>query len=149
MHPKAIFVDTWGWIAPGCRRDPHHDEVKRFYQKVRHQRVPIYTSDYVLDEVVTLVFRREHFDAAVRFIEGILAASALGHVRIERVTPDRFLATWNLRKHFQDKPRISFTDLTSMVIMDERSISQVLTADEHFVQVGMGFSRVPQMTKST
>ena len=66
---------------------------------------------------------------------------ALGH--LERVTPDRFSAAWELRKRFQDKPTVPFTDLTSMAIMDERGIHQVLTEDEHFIQVGMGFSRVP------
>jgi hypothetical protein len=30
-----------------------------------------------------------------------------------------------------------------MVIMDERGIAQVLTEDDHFIQVGMGFSQVP------
>jgi predicted nucleic acid-binding protein len=25
---EAIFVDTWGWLAYGHRRDAHHAEVK-------------------------------------------------------------------------------------------------------------------------
>jgi predicted nucleic acid-binding protein len=76
-------------MALGHRRDPRHSEVRRFYQELRRQRIPIYTSDYVLDEVITL------------------------------------------------------TDLTSMVIMRERAIREVLTEDEHFIQVRMGFSKVP------
>jgi predicted nucleic acid-binding protein len=42
---------------------------------------------------------------------------------------------------FQDKPRISFTDLTSMVVMTEMGITSILTQDEHFTQVGMGFQK--------
>ena len=140
---KPIFVDTWGWMALGYRREPRHAEVKRMYQGFRRQGMPIYTSDYVLDEVITLLFRREVFEEAVRFVEGILAAAALGQLRVERVTPDRFFAAWELRRRFQDKPTLSFTDLTSMAIMAERGVNLVLTEDEHFVQVGMGFSRVP------
>ena len=143
MRLEPIFVDTWGWLALGHRQDPRHLEVKRLYQELRDQHVPIYTSDYVLDEVITLLFRREVFSEAVRFAEGLFAAGTLGYLIVERVTSDRFSAAWRLRKRFQDKPRISFTDLTSMVIMQERGISQVLTEDEHFVQVGMGFSKVP------
>ena len=30
-----------------------------------------------------------------------------------------------------------------MVIMEERGISQVLTEDAHFIQVGMGFIKIP------
>ena len=55
-----------------------------------------------------------------------------------------FVDTW-VRKRFQDKPRISFTDLTSMTIMQELDIQHVLTADAHFLQVGMGFISVPEL----
>lgn len=143
MTSDPVFVDTWGWMALGHRRDPRHSEVRRFYQELRRQRIPIYTSDYVLDEVITLLFRRELSSDAVRFTEGLFAAAALGHLVVERVTSDRFAAAWELRRRFQDKPRISFTDLTSMVIMRERAIREVLTEDEHFIQVRMGFSKVP------
>jgi len=143
MSNGAIFVDTWGWMTLGHRREPRHAEVKHIYQELRNNRIPIYTSDYVLDEVITLLFRREDFGVATSFVEGIMAASVLEQLLIERITPDRFLAAWELRKRFQDKPGISFTDLVSMLIMNERGIHQVLTEDEHFIQVGMGFSRVP------
>ncbi len=147
MSHDPVFVDTWGWMALGHRRDPSHPEMRRFYQELRDQRVPVYTSDYVLDEIITLLFRHEVFSEAVRFAEGLFAAAGLGHVRVERVTSDRFGAAWELRKRFQDKPRISFTDLTSMVIMQERGIPLVVTEDEHFFQVGMGFSKVPRLSR--
>lgn len=140
---RAIFVDTWGWMALGHHGDPSHQEVRRLYQDLRRRQVPIYTSDYILDELITLLFRRENFEESVRFMEALIQAAALGHIHLERVTSDRFFAAWDLRKRFQDKPRISFTDLTSMVIMRERSKSYVLSGDEHFVQVGMSFTRVP------
>jgi len=143
MSLDPIFVDTWGWLALGHRRDSRHSEVKRFYGEQRAQRVPIYTTDYVLDEVITLLFRREVFSEAIRFAEALFAAVSLGSLIVERITSPRFVAAWELRKRLQDKPRISFTDLTSMVLMQELGISRVLTEDEHFVQVGMGFSTVP------
>jgi predicted nucleic acid-binding protein len=42
-----------------------------------------------------------------------------------------------------DGLQISFTDLISMIMMEERDIHQVLTGNEHFVQVGMGLPKVP------
>ena len=48
-----------------------------------------------------------------------------------------------LRLKFEDKPRILFTDLSSMVVMKELGIADILTGDTHFVQVGMGFVTVP------
>jgi predicted nucleic acid-binding protein len=76
-------------------------------------------------------------------MEGIFAATERRQVLIERVSSERFTAAWDLRKRFQDKTKISFTDLLSMVIMRERGIGWVLTEDEHFIQVGTGFRRVP------
>lgn len=143
MMPTGVFIDTWGWIALGHRRESRHQEIRAFYQDLRTQRVVVYTSDYVLDEVVTLLFRREVFAEAVRFVEGLFTAATRGHLRLERITSERFATAWRLRLRFQDKPRISFTDFTSMVIMEERRLQQILTEDAHFVQVGMGFQTVP------
>jgi predicted nucleic acid-binding protein len=140
---EAVFIDTWGWLALGHRRDARHQEVKEYYQALQAEKTPLYTSDYVLDEVITLLFRREVFEEAVRFVEGIFKAAERSHLTIERVTSERFAAAWKLRQRFQDKPKISFTDLTSMIIMRERRIKRVLTEDEHFLQVGMNFQKVP------
>jgi len=71
----AVLIDTWGWLALGHRRDARHQEVKAFYQTLRKQGVRLYTTDYVLDEVITLLFRREVFEESVRFLEGIFQAS--------------------------------------------------------------------------
>lgn len=97
----------------------------------------------MLDEVITLLFLREAFEEAVRFMEGIFQASEGGQLTVERITSERFVSAWRLRKRFQDKPRISFTDLTSMAPMEEQGIKKALTEDEYFLQVGMGFLKIP------
>jgi predicted nucleic acid-binding protein len=72
----GVFVDTWGWMALGHQREPRHVQVKRLYEQLRANDVPIYTSDYVLDELITLLFRREIFQESIRFVEGILPGDA-------------------------------------------------------------------------
>jgi len=62
---------------------------------------------------------------------------------IEPVHTQRFEQAYRLRLRYRDKPRISFTDLTSFTVMRELGIRQVLTADAHFTQVGLGFHQVP------
>jgi len=141
--PDTAFIDTWGWVALGHRKDTRHNEVKALYKELRSQSARLYTSDYVLDELITLLIRREVFEEAVRFIAGLFIAAEQGNLTIERITSDRFASAWVLRKKLQDKPRISFTDLTSIVLMKERGIQVVLTDDEHFELVGMGFQRKP------
>jgi len=143
MMSDLVFIDTWGWLALGHRRDARHQEIKTLYKELRSRGSHIYTTDYVLDEVITLVFRREAFEEAVCFMDGIFRSVEEGWLTVERITSDRFAYAWKLRKRFQDKPNISFTDLTSMVVMEKRGIKVVVTEDEHFVQVGMGFRKLP------
>lgn len=139
----AVFVDTWGWLSLGHRHDAHHERIKGFLAELLAAGTPIHTSDYVLDELISLLFRRENHGEAVRFVEGILSEASHGGVRIEKVTAGRFQAAWRLRKQYHDKPRISFTDLTSMVLMEELGIRRVVTEDEHFLHLGADFLRVP------
>ncbi len=68
-------MDTWGWLAVGHHRDPRHEEVKRFYKSLKDGGAVIYTSDYVLDELITILFRRELFEEASRFTEAIFRAA--------------------------------------------------------------------------
>lgn len=143
MASGSVFIDTWGWIALGCRREPRHEEVAEYYKTLRSRGERIYTSDYVIDEVITLIFRRQNFDEGVRFIDAIIEAAGAGYVSIEHITPEHFAAAWDLRVRLNDKARISFTDLSSMIVMQEREVASVLSEDKHFVQVGLGFQLAP------
>jgi len=62
------------------------------------------------------------------------------------VTDARFRQAFALRQRFADKPKISFTDLTTMVIMTELKVTKILTADSHFSQVALGFQILPEMS---
>lgn len=138
-----IFIDTWGWITVSNKREARHEEVTAFLDGFWDQGGIGYTSDYVLDETITLLFRWMAFETAKTGLEKIEKAIREGYLRLERITPERFERAKRLRLKFRDKPRISFTDLTSIVVMQERRLAQILTEDEHFTRVGMGFQRVP------
>lgn len=60
-----------------------------------------------------------------------------------QIDAQRFAQAQALRLKYLDKPQISFTDLTSMVVMNEFNIDRILTEDAHFIQVGLGFERLP------
>lgn len=138
-----LFIDTWGWIVLGNKREPRHAEITKFYSSRKKQRGISYTTDYVLDETFTLLFRRLSFKEAKDSLDIIDLAINEGYLRLERITAERFEKAKGLRIKFRDKPRMSFTDLTSMVVMAERGITDILTGDDHFTQVGMGFQKIP------
>ncbi|MGH7202775.1 MAG: type II toxin-antitoxin system VapC family toxin [Planctomycetaceae bacterium] len=139
---SALFIDTWGWIAYGYRRDAAHSRVKQFLDDEFSAGTPIYTTDYVLDELLTFIFLRASFTEAANFVRALFDAAQHGFISIERIDVPRFDAAWTLRQRFHDKPQISFTDLTSMVVMQDLGIVDVLTEDQHFLHVGLGFQKV-------
>ena len=59
-----LFIDTWGWLVLRDRKESRHQAVKDFYIEFRRQQGSIYTSDYVLDEMITLLFKRLSFKTA-------------------------------------------------------------------------------------
>ncbi len=91
--------------------------MEALFGQLHDEGVPRHTSDYVLDELLSLLFRRVDHEGATRFVEGILESAHRGHLKIHRVTAERFREAWVLRKRYQDKPLISFTDLTSFVLI--------------------------------
>lgn len=143
MAVERLFVDTWGWLVLADRRDPGFADVAAIRANVTSQPGAWVTTDYVLNETMTRLFSAAPFAQARRFVEGIFEAAREGLLDIEQVTPDRFSRAWRLRLRYQDKPRISFTDLTSFVVMHELGLRQALTGDAHFEQVGLGFVRLP------
>ena len=138
-----IFIDTWGWLTLRDRDEPRHGDVKDFYQQLRNENGMIYTSDYVLDETITLVFKRLPFKTAKESLAKLDKAIEQGYLQVEWVTPERFEKAKILRLKYQDKPKISFTDLSSMVVMEELGLKDIIAGDEHFEHVGMGFQRKP------
>ncbi len=140
---QRLFIDTWGWLSLRDRRERRYEEIKDLYLNLRGKGCLFYTTDYVLDETFTLLFRRLQSETATSSLEMIETAIEDDYLTLEHITPKRFEKTKILRMKLQDKPRISFTDLTSMVVMTELGITHILTEDEHFTQVSMGFQRVP------
>ena len=138
-----LFIDSWGWLALEDSKDPDHEQVAQFYRAFRQKNGRALTTDYVLDETITLLFRRRPFTESRRFVEGLLAAVASGYLIVQRITSQRFAKAWQLRSRYNDKPDISFTDLTSFVVMEEEQVTDVLTNDHHFIQVNLGFTAVP------
>ncbi|MDZ7664123.1 MAG: hypothetical protein U5K27_02135 [Desulfotignum sp.] len=90
-----------------------------------------------------MLFKRVLFENAQAAVENLWQAIKDGYVTLEWITPERFEASQTFRLKFQDKPDISFTDLTSMVVMQELGIVEIITGDAHFMHVGMGFSLHP------
>jgi predicted nucleic acid-binding protein len=140
---NRLFIDTWGWLKIFGRREARHEEVAQYYRRFRKEGGWAFTTDYVLDETLTQVFLRLPFPVAVEKYERIEAAREAEFLEVKWITPDRFDRAMDLRQRYDDKPDISFTDLSSMAVMQEVGLRDVLTGDAHFEHVGLGFRLRP------
>jgi predicted nucleic acid-binding protein len=136
-----LFIDTWGWLVLEDSKDPQHQAAASIYAETSKAEGNVLTTNFVLDETFSRLFRRRPFEEASRFAKGLLHSPFIG---IEEITPDRFKRAFDLRLTFRDKPDISFTDLTSMAVVQELKIIDILTGDRHFIQAGLGFRIHPK-----
>ncbi len=138
-----LFVDTWAWFVLADSKNVDFNETLGAYRRSLHSGGRIYTTEYVLDELITLLYLRASTERAERYITGILKSSEDNQLVIERITPTRFQKAWSLRKKYGERADISFTDFCSFAIMKEFQIERVLTGDAHFEEVNLGFTRMP------
>lgn len=124
-----IFVDTGAWYALFVPRDPDHARASAW---IADNREPLVTTDYVVDELLTL-FKRRRQAGYVHTAGHAIFGGAVG--RIEWVTPADVDAAWGTFQTFADKDW-SFTDCVSRVVMDRLGIHTAFAFDDHFRQFG-------------
>jgi predicted nucleic acid-binding protein len=138
-----IFVDTWAWLALAYKKDPYHAIAVRQHRALQQRRQSYVTTDYVLSEFITALFRAVSSSKAEQFVDRLFQLVNSGQYQLVFVSPGQFERAWQMRQRYRDKPDISFVDFTSMVVMQDLGIAEVFTGDAHFQQVGLGFRLVP------
>lgn len=126
------FVDTSAWYSLIDRRDADHDRFVALVTRLIRAGVRLVTTDYVLDESITLAKARSGSRAAMRLLEVVELSKAL---ELEWVGSERFERAKDLFRQYHDQG-FSFTDCTSFVVMRERGLTDAITGDEHFRIVG-------------
>jgi len=129
---NAVFVDTGGWMACADRADPAHWACAAARDSTLEAGRILITTDFVVDETLTLIRFRLGLAAADAWWQQIDGSARL---RWERIESDRFERARNLFFQYQDKD-LSFTDCTSVAVMRELKLKTVITTDGHFQQVG-------------
>ena len=124
-----IFVDTGGWYASVVPADRDHEAAARW---LATNDQPLVTTDYVIDETLTLLRMRNHQTRAVALGAQFFA----GHVaRIHYLNEEETIMTWEVFQRFADKDW-SFTDCSSKVVMERLGITMAFAFDHHFRQFG-------------
>lgn len=131
---KRVFVDTSAWYAYIRADDPDHKAVKASIEQWAGR---LLTSNFVFDEVVTLVRGRLGVAKAERVGNTLRDPGAVDMVR---VLPEDEEEAWKIFIQHKDKD-YSFTDCVSFALMRRLGLETVLSTDHHFQQAG--FHREP------
>ena len=111
MAAAEVFMDSAGFFALWDAGDEHHARAVRLQEELARKRRRFLTTEYIVDETVTLLRVRHSHGAAADFLGTIERSESL---RLEWIGPERFHAAATLFCKRADK-EWSFTDCTSFV----------------------------------
>jgi predicted nucleic acid-binding protein len=126
----VIFIDTSAWYAASSNRDANHSKAKAFFASLRE---PFVTSDFVVDETLTLFRARGEDRHALEFGAAVIDNR---FAEIVTVISNDFERAWQMFRDYQDK-KWSFTDCTSFIVMERLGITRAFAFDDHFRQFGI------------
>jgi predicted nucleic acid-binding protein len=124
-----IFVDSGAWFASVVPTDPDHAAAAEWLAQNRH---PLVTTDYILDETLTLLRVRGQNQKALALGDALLTERIASLHFFSRV---EIQEAWGTFSQFLDK-EWSFTDCASRVIMQKLWIATAFSFDQHFRQFG-------------
>ena len=127
-----IFLDSGAFVALWLAQDGKHALAGGAMKELRERRERLFTSNFVLDEALTLAARRAGGRFAAERGRNILDSKALTVLRPEA---DDERAALDLVEKFADQG-VGFTDAVSFVLMRRHRIKRAFTFDGHFALAG-------------
>jgi predicted nucleic acid-binding protein len=121
-----------GWLACADGTDPAHARARAARDAALAAGRLLVTTDYVIDETLTLLRMRLGLPAAEAWWSQIEASSRVRWQWVDAARAEKARAVFFRHR---DK-EYSFTDCTSFVVMRELRLKEALTTDRHFRQVG-------------
>lgn len=124
-----IFVDSGAWFASLVPTDPDYAAAVAWLGKNRE---PLLTTDYVVDETLTLLRARGQYPRAITLGTNLFSGAM---ATIYYVAQADIQLAWQIFRTFADK-EWSFTDCTSKVVIEKLSLATAFSFDQHFHQFG-------------
>jgi hypothetical protein len=125
----AVFIDTGAFMAYRNKKDVYHSKADDLLRRaLQGEFGSIFTTDFIYDETLTLAMVRTGNKIIAKDISDVMLSQ-----RIEMVIIDGIVLEKARELFFRlfDK-RISFTDATTMVVMQQENIRKIITFDSHF-----------------
>ena len=129
MASGHIFTDTSAWYAHIDKSDANHAAA---VELVKNLDRPLITSNYIFDEILTLVKLRMGYHIAINLGQKLWNQEVAGLIRLTKEDESK---AWEIFVQYEDKG-FSFTDCTSFAIMERLKIDTAFVFDDHFIQYG-------------
>ncbi len=124
-----ILVDTGVWYSLLVTKDRNHSHSTEWFESLNE---PVATTDYIVDETLTLLLVRGEKSKAIEFGNLVIVGST---VVFHKISEDQFNRSWILF-HQLLGAGLSFTDCTSHIVARDLNISTVASFDHHFRSTG-------------
>jgi len=128
-----IFIDTTVWVGASDRNDDFYESSQDIVTAILFEKLPLaLTTDFVIDETVTILGKRKGFGAenARKAGEAILSSPRVLTVFIEETV---------LKSALEQYPRylgqLSLTDVVSVVVMEKYHTKEIFSHDSDFDRV--------------
>lgn len=135
-----IFVDTGAFLARYLTNDQYHALAVSTWAMIERNKELFCTSNFVIDELATLLARRSSYFFAAQKIHSLYESEIIDILRPGET--EELKATKLLAKYSDQE--VSFTDCTSFVLMKDRGIHRAFAFDRHFDLPG--FTRIPLLS---
>lgn len=129
MISLRVFIDAGPFIAVSNKDDPDHKGALKQFAKIAETKRTFFTSDYVLDEVLSFTTRKTKNPRAVLEVDRLIQESA--NIRLLKV--DEEILT-NSKIFLKKYPEIllSLTDWTSAALAKRYAIEKIYSYDSDF-----------------
>ena len=130
-----IFLDTGFYFALIDKKDTHHKKAQTLLKKIITGKFgSIYTSEYVLDESLTLINGRTYgkrIDLVDKMYHLFMGDGSIAQlISIQEIWIPEI---YSLQKKItRPGDPLSFTDASNIVICQHLQISKIIAFDEHF-----------------
>ncbi len=128
-----IFVDTTVWVGDADRNDEFHGSAHDIIESIRLGSSPLgLTTDFIIDETVTLLGKRRGFGAAAAADVGKLIIAS---PRIVTLFVDESILKESLAAYARYAGKLSLTDVVSTIVMNRYSVKDIFSHDSDFDHV--------------
>lgn len=130
---KQIFIDSSGFKALVDENDDFHDDAVNIWNNLREEsNIELVTSNYMIDESLTLLRNRCGINKALILRDTIRLGLPI--IKVVRVKMVNEMGAW--KWFVKDWSNLSFTDCVTFSQMELLKIKRVFGFDKHFERAG-------------